>query len=146
MVLVFGGAYQGKLEFAMNEFNISKDEVLNLRELCSLCLDKNDQDLNYGVDGVIGQNLSGAKLIYGIDSYIRLLNERGLSTDRWIETLMDTSLDTAVIVMNDLSQGIVPLDPEERSFREANGRAMIKLAEKADAVYRVFCGIPHKLK
>lgn len=147
MNLVFGGAYQGKLDFAKNEFGLSNGDVLNMADLCQMARTKNDQDLNYGVDAVINQNIRTAKCAYGLDEYIRLMIDRGLDSDAWIEELIEgvKELET-VIIMNDYSQGLVPMDAEDRKFREANGRAMIKLAESAENVYRVFCGIGTNIK
>ena len=46
----------------------------------------------------------------------------------------------------DISQGVVPVDPLQRAWREACGRALIYLAQEAGEVYRVFCGLPERLK
>ena len=151
MILIFGGAYQGKLDYAKERFNIKDDEVLNVQELCSMAFEKNDQDLNYAVDAFMDQNSRTAKCIYRLDLYIEFLMERGLDSDAWIERLIAdiknaNQSEEQVIIMNDVSQGIVPMDPEERAFREANGRAMIKLAEASDEVHRVFCGIGTRIK
>ncbi len=154
MTLVFGGAYQGKLEFAKKEFGIAEGDILNILELCNMAASKNDQDLNYGVDAIITEHSKGAKCIYGLDAYIRLMVERGLDSDKWIGDLIkgvskDETPDKApfpIIVMNDVSQGLVPMDAEDRGFREANGRALIRLAESATGVYRIFCGLPTRLK
>lgn len=151
MILIFGGAYQGKLDYAKEKFNIKDDEVLNVQELCSMAFEKNDQDLNYAVDAFMDQNSRTAKCIYRLDLYIEFILERGLDSDAWIERLIAdiksaNQSEEQVIIMNDVSQGIVPMDPEERAFREANGRAMIKLAEASDEVHRVFCGIGTRIK
>ena len=41
---------------------------------------------------------------------------------------------------------MVPVDREGRAAREAAGRLACLLARRADAVVRVFCGIPVVLK
>lgn len=119
MIFIFGGAYQGKREFAEKEFNIKEGDE---------------------------------RLIYGLHEWIRGLVEDDRDTDAALRTLLrdvrekEATGEDVVIVMNDVSQGIVPIDPVERAFREANGRAMIKLAAAARSVYRVFCGIGVKIK
>ena len=40
----------------------------------------------------------------------------------------------------------MPTDPEEREAREAAGRLSCLLAERADTVVRVYCGLPQVLK
>ena len=51
-----------------------------------------------------------------------------------------------VIVCADILQGLVPMDPVDRAWREMNGRALLYLAGIAESVERVFCGIPQRLK
>ena len=40
----------------------------------------------------------------------------------------------------------MPVEREERIYREANGRVNCYLAEQADTVYRVIAGIATKIK
>ena len=47
---------------------------------------------------------------------------------------------------NEVGGGIVPMDREERAWREACGRALCVLATHADQVTRVVCGIGVRLK
>ena len=51
-----------------------------------------------------------------------------------------------IVIIEDISQGVVPIDTKERAWREANGRVMAYLAGKAETVTRIFCGIPQVLK
>ena len=51
-----------------------------------------------------------------------------------------------ILIMTDVSQGIVPMEPELRAFREMNGRLMLRLAAEADEVHRVFCGMGKRVK
>lgn len=122
MIFIFGGAYQGKREFAEETFGIKDDEerlIDNLHEwIRNLVTD--DRDSDAAVDALL---LDVSK------------REEELSDGREV-----------VVIMDDVSQGLVPIDTVERAFREANGRAMIKIASQANAVYRVFCGIGIKLK
>ncbi|MBR2571912.1 MAG: bifunctional adenosylcobinamide kinase/adenosylcobinamide-phosphate guanylyltransferase [Clostridia bacterium] len=52
----------------------------------------------------------------------------------------------AVIVANEVGSGIVPVDPAERAFREAAGRALCVIAQRAEQVTRVVCGIGVRIK
>lgn len=52
----------------------------------------------------------------------------------------------AVICSNEIGGGIHPLDKDERIWREETGRALCILAENAEQVTRVFCGIPKRIK
>ena len=51
-----------------------------------------------------------------------------------------------VVVATETGGGVVPADPDERAAREAAGRLACLLAERADTVVRVFCGLPMTLK
>ena len=57
-----------------------------------------------------------------------------------------SAVPEAVIISEQVGCGIVPADPLKRAFREKLGRLQIRLAEKADEVYRVTCGIGQKIK
>ena len=52
----------------------------------------------------------------------------------------------AVVTCAEVGNGIVPLDPGERAWREQVGRLSCALAERADTVVRMVCGIPVPLK
>ena len=51
-----------------------------------------------------------------------------------------------VVLCQEVGSGIVPLDPDERAWRERAGALSRALAERADAVVRMSCGIPQHLK
>ena len=51
-----------------------------------------------------------------------------------------------IIICNEAGNGIVPMDPFERDYRERLGRTLIKLAGQAESVIRVICGIGQKIK
>lgn len=51
-----------------------------------------------------------------------------------------------MILCDEIGCGVVPLDPTEREWREVTGRICCKLAEKAERVDRIFCGLNMRLK
>ena len=51
-----------------------------------------------------------------------------------------------VVISTETGGGVVPADAGERAAREAAGRLACLLAERADTVVRVFCGLPTALK
>lgn len=126
MILVFGGAYQGKLKYALDTFKSSKNDVLFIdSETESLTTDK--------------------KIIYGLEVLTYELSKNGVD----VETYFDESLkilSDKIIICNDISQGVVPMDDVERLWRENNGRAMNKISQMATEVHRVFCGIGERIK
>lgn len=52
----------------------------------------------------------------------------------------------AVVIATELGGGVVPVDAGQRHDREQAGRLACLLAERADTVVRVCCGIPQVLK
>lgn len=52
----------------------------------------------------------------------------------------------AVVIATEVGGGVVPTDQETRAAREAAGRLACLLAEQADTVVRVCCGLPQLLK
>ena len=51
-----------------------------------------------------------------------------------------------IVIATEVGGGVVPMDAEERAGREAAGRLACLLAERADCVVQMFCGIPTVLK
>ena len=51
-----------------------------------------------------------------------------------------------VVIATEVGSGVVPIDKAQRAQREAAGRLAILLAQQAQEVVRVFCGIPTRIK
>jgi len=126
MILIIGGSYQGKLDFARQRFGLSDDEI----QVC----DENTDALDLS-----------RRCVAGIDRFALNRVRSGLEPAEALGT--DPGLYKDVIfIANDISGGVVPMDPVLRAWREACGRMNMKLAGQADEVWRVFCGIPQRLK
>lgn len=52
----------------------------------------------------------------------------------------------AVITADEVGCGVVPVDAADRAWREAVGRSLCGLAQHADQVTRVICGIGVRIK
>lgn len=126
MILIFGGAYQGKKDFAVDKFGIKENDIFE----CGKDLEDLPND---------------RRLINNADQFVLGLVERGLNPEAYFARNMDKFKDN-IIIFQDISCGIVPMDKTERKWREENGRALILCAKGADEVYRVFCGIGCKVK
>ena len=125
MVLIFGGSYQGKLDFAKENFEVSDEDIF-------VCTQENEIDWS-------------KKVIYNADqAFLRHVREGKESRDVLAEHLDE--LKESIIIVNDISQGIVPMEREQRDWREMTGRAMLYISKQADEVYRVFCGLGSKIK
>ena len=76
---------------------------------------------------------------------LRELLENGSDSRAFALRLVAENPD-AVIVCDEIGLGLVPLDPFERRWREETGRALCILAESAERVTRVYCGLPQVIK
>ena len=63
-----------------------------------------------------------------------------------LEALADELSGYEAVTIAELGGGVIPLDPAQRTARERAGRLACLLAGRADAVVRVFCGIPKVIK
>jgi adenosyl cobinamide kinase/adenosyl cobinamide phosphate guanylyltransferase len=124
MILIFGGAYQGKLDYALDNYG-----KLTIHE----CTD-NTPDIDFSKD-----------IINSFHLLVLAQIRAGLDTRLYIEEHLE-ALKSKVIISDDISCGIVPLDPEARLWRETTGRSLALLSKHADEVVRVFCGIGSKVK
>ncbi|MDR0838260.1 MAG: bifunctional adenosylcobinamide kinase/adenosylcobinamide-phosphate guanylyltransferase, partial [Oscillospiraceae bacterium] len=81
----------------------------------------------------------------GLEKWIFAMLEAKRDPVAGIEELLPALRDR-IVICTDLSGGVVPVDPDMRAWREAAGRVTVRLAQDADEVVRLFCGIPTRLK
>ena len=118
MVFIFGGAYQGKLDHAKDHYDI--------KTVCD-CSDGKEPDLS-------------CDAVCGIAGYVKKCVLEGEDPRDFFASHKDV-LGDVVLINDDVSCGVVPMDPQQRAFREANGRLNVMLAEMAEEVVHVFCGL-----
>ena len=124
MILIIGGAYQGKLDYAKEAFCLTPEEIFTctgteidfskrcvngLEEFCYAC---------------IGQNIDPIEYVHA-------------HREDW---------RNSILICNDLSSGVVPIDPVQRQWRHTTGRLCQYLAGEASQVSRIFCGLEQRLK
>lgn len=63
-----------------------------------------------------------------------------------LSALADSLAKKEVVIATEVGGGVVPMDRDQRMAREAAGRLTCQLAQRADTVIRVFCGLPMVLK
>jgi adenosyl cobinamide kinase/adenosyl cobinamide phosphate guanylyltransferase len=126
MVLIFGGAYQGKLNFAENNFGLLRDDIF----FCS----PNTARLDFSKKAVCGLHL-----------FIRAALDAGVEPEEYLNQNL-INLRDKIIICDDISSGIVPLSAQQRRLRETCGRCLRLLSYQADSVLRVFCGIAITIK
>lgn len=122
MVLIFGGAYQGKLDFAKKEYSLNEEDIYYCNnEEAIIDLDK--------------------KAIYSFEKYVMACIKNNMKAEDIIP-----SLEEKIVICDDVSSGIVPIDKDQRAMREMVGRAMIVMASRSSKVFRIFCGLAQRLK
>ena len=72
--------------------------------------------------------------------YIREQLRQGTAPEAMIEHFCKEHPD-CILICDEIGNGIVPMEAEERTYRERTGRILEQLAAQADEVVRVVCGI-----
>ena len=124
MVLVFGGAYNGKLDFVKEQFNVSEDDIF----YCGV----NEIDFS-------------KKVICGLHKFTYNNTLKEINSLQYIKENINLFKDK-IIISDEISSGIVPLKKEDRIWREETGRCLQYLSKESSCVYRIFCGIPTVIK
>ena len=114
MVLIIGGAAQGKLDFARRELGVVAWS-----------------------DGTIGNE----NCIYNLHRAPRQQPEADTALEAWLEAHPE-----GVVICDEVGCGVVPMDKEERAWREQVGRTCCRLAETAAAGDRVTWGLGVRLE
>ena len=130
MILIIGGSFQGKEEFAKKLIGQQKGGEENWEQL--VC--RGDEPWQKALEKPCLVNFHG---------FICQLKETEEAEKFLCQVLKSEPL---LITMDEVGCGIVPLKKEERDYREAVGRAGQKLAAAAREVWIVQCGIPVRIK
>jgi len=144
MILIIGGAWQGKLAYAL-ELAKSADKITN--PLDSFMYKKEKTEVYEIAEGHRDSFEAAMKcpIIHGFHEYIRRLLKEGKSVEAFIDAIEEQN-PNVIITSDELGCGIVPFDPADREWREASGRASVRLARISRAVYRMVCGIANQIK
>lgn len=124
MILVFGGAYNGKLKYVKEKYNINNDEIF-------FC---NDSNIDYS-----------KKVICGLDRFIK---EACMENMKPLDILKAniSKLSDKIIICDEISSGIVPLEKSDRIWRDNTGTCLQYITESSTSVIRIFCGLEMVLK
>lgn len=144
MKLIIGGYAQGKLDYAKQKYEKItifefKEKILSFEELSVSIGNNNDQvfvinHFNYSVRNFLKKNENDKNK-----------EELWALYKQQLFNIVDKN-PKLIIISDEIGNGIVPIDPFEREYREKTGRLLIQLASKADEVVRVICGIGQKIK
>ena len=91
--------------------------------------------LGYTMEDVATQLPAEKPILYGLQELVRENPD-----------LQPEEIPDCIVICDELGCGVVPLDFEDRVWRERTGRLCGALAKRAERVDRVFCGIAMQLK
>ena len=120
MILIIGGAYQGKLDYAKEIFGITDSDVhtcgtgeIDFSKRCTYKI----EEFTYNHPDPIG----------------------------YFQTHRDEWKDS-ILILQDIFCGVVPMGAETRAWRQRTGRLAQYLSKEAQQVSRIFCGLEQRLK
>ena len=132
MKLVIGGYSQGKLNYVLSgstvmDFCIVDGELPNAEQL--------QESKDNGKTVIVNH----------FHEWVRASIRQGKNTEQEILEFISNA-SGCIVISDEIGNGIVPIDSFEREYRERTGRILVKLAEQADEVVRVICGIGQRIK
>ena len=124
MRIITGGAFQGKRAFA--------------------------EKLYPGVEWTDGgrcalDEIRTCRAVYGFHEFVKRWLKQGKSWEELASLILEENRDL-ILICDEIGCGLVPVDAFEREYRESTGRVMNALAEQAERVDRVVCGIGRRIK
>lgn len=124
MNLIIGGAYQGKTAYAIGKYGFAADDFF----VCD------------------GTHIDFTKpCITHLERFTLACVREGVDCVDYLESFKPLWQSTTFLC-GDLSCGIVPMEAENRAWRNETGRLCSYLSRNAQRVVRIFCGLEQRLK
>lgn len=124
---MIGGYAQGKLEYVLCKYKVQENRVW---------------------DGVLpedGALQEKPVVLNHLHLWVKKRIQEGGCPEEEILSFLENCGD-CILISDEIGNGIVPIEPLEREYRERVGRILIQLAARAEEVERVICGIGLKIK
>lgn len=125
MKLIIGGYAQGKLDFVLQKENREEWIIFDA--------------------SVPMERIAKKVIIDHFHLWTKECLRRGGIPEEELAVFLRQNED-CMIISDEIGNGIVPIDAFEREYRERTGRILVDLAQKADEVVRVICGVGQKIK
>lgn len=122
MELVIGGVGQGKRAYVQKKYGYSEEEMFRSPA------ERRDEPV-----------------FVHLEQWVKKALSAGRDPAKELEALLLSGFD-GVILCDEVGCGVVPAVAEDRLWRETVGRLCCRLAQQADTVTRIFCGLPMSLK
>lgn len=121
IILVVGGAFQGKTEFVKNKWKIDESEIYN--------------------SNIIDESIKNYRVINNFNEIIKnYIN----NSEYAMNLIMQSSIE--IIIADEIGCGVVPVDKNKRILREQISRSICEAAKCCSEVYRVYCSIGQRIK
>lgn len=132
MKLVIGGYAQGKLNYILQKGDADRYTIWEAE------LPDEEQLKEKGDHGK-------TVIINHFHKWVKECMLRGGSPRNETEAFLARNPES-ILISDEIGNGIVPTDAFEREYREQTGRILVFLADQADEVVRVICGIGQRIK
>lgn len=126
MKLYIGGRAQGKLRYVLEKNGLSPADVL-----------EGETEDEWSPES--------ARVWNHYHLWFRRKLEQGENPEDLTGKLLSCREDL-ILISDEVGNGIVPIEPSEREYRERIGRMLCRLAQRAEEVERILCGIGQKIK
>ena len=150
MILITGGAWQGKREYAYGLMQVESDMKLIIQgDRCSAedmkrvqIVDQLHLWIRRKMEELMPQiRQQGDERVF--DQQEMLFTQEKIWQE--LEEVVSENPDV-IFIVNELGCGVIPMDVQDRRYREMVGRICCDLAKEAKEVHRVVCGVGEILK
>lgn len=124
MILIIGGAYSGKMEYAMQKYSLSQTDIAD------------------GAECTAEQAYS----CRAMSSFQLFVKRFGTESGTALAEQLFARNPDIIVISNEIGSGIIPMEKPERIWREEAGRACCAIASRSSTVIRMCCGIPTAIK
>lgn len=126
MIMITGGGYSGKREFAKENYNLEDNDILD-GEQCNF------------------QDSYSTKCLCNFHKMVKRLLQCDKDPLEFTKELCRRN-PGLIVITDEIGCGIIPIDKKDRIWREAVGRSGCYIAEHSERVIRIICGIPAVIK
>lgn len=126
MKFIIGGAFQGKKEYAKQQFSLLENQMTD------------GKDAGF-------EDIFHVPCLYHFHDWIQRGLKLGWKFDGLPERLLLENPDI-ILISNELGYGVVPMEAFDRTYRETTGRICTKIAAESQTVIRVVCGMGMVIK
>ena len=152
MIFIIGGVFQGKLDYAVEKYNLKDVDVFECSEAegCRAAGELPGGEEVLAEDRTTGTEVVpvidfSKKCIYKIQDFTYACVKCGVEPlDYFLEH--EAEWQDSILICEDIFCGVVPMGADMREWRQATGRLCKYLSRQAESVVRIFCGLEQKLK